>query len=539
MICHAWAPDLTVYQGDVREILKALPNESVQCIVTSPPYWGLRDYGTAQWVGGSQECDHKPSSTPEKRGIASSTLGGGKANSGHQQEGYKGECRKCGARRIDSQLGLEPTPEEYVANLVDVFREVRRALRKDGTLWLNLGDSYSGSGVNNGTVNPGLSKAAQRGDVAHTSRPNTRVPGLKPKDMIGIPWRVAFALQADGWYLRSDIIWHKPNPMPESVTDRPTKAHEYMFLLTLSGTPQFWTHPRKCGTRTAPAPDHIWRHRKSGVILPYPPVSGRLLKRFWVRLNLWQAHDYYYDAEAIKEPMAAVADSTADDIARAFNRKREANLETRADSIPRQAAKPPASATFKRNGSKRALVIPGQTAGTHRPERNHTWPTGFRNKRTVWKIATQPFPGAHFATFPKKLAEPCILAGSAPKACSVCGAPWWRVLGEEQPGAGRSSGNKERKIATQGQMSRRNTHQGYAFPWSPTIQSTVGWRPTCNCKGHDGAGKSVALDPFAGSMTTGDVALSLGRAGIMCELNPAYVEIGRRRILRTQTQLSL
>ena len=165
-----------VIQGDVREVLKTLDNESVQCVVTSPPYWGLRDYG------------------------------------------------------VDDQLGLEATPEEFVENMVDVFREVKRVLRNDGTLWLNLGDTYCGTGHKGEHTDPKHKEGRNGQKIAL----NNKVAGLKSKDLIGIPWRVALALQADGWYLRSDIIWNKPNPMPESCKDRPTKAHEYIFLLTKS-----------------------------------------------------------------------------------------------------------------------------------------------------------------------------------------------------------------------------------------------------------------------------------------------------------------
>ena len=169
-----------LYQGDCIEVMQGMPEGFVQTCVTSPPYWGLRDYG------------------------------------------------------VDGQLGLEPTPEEYVANLVEVFREVKRVLRKDGTLWLNLGDSYAGSGKG-AWDNKEVQKEVYVPDKDSPQCKLKKVPqGLKPKDLVGIPWRVAFALQADGWYLRSDIIWHKPNALPESVTDRPTKAHEYIFLLSKS-----------------------------------------------------------------------------------------------------------------------------------------------------------------------------------------------------------------------------------------------------------------------------------------------------------------
>jgi DNA modification methylase len=175
-----WGTDKPYKICDVMDGLRSMPDGVVQCVVTSPPYWGLRDYG------------------------------------------------------VEGQLGLEKTPEEYVAKMVEVFREVRRVLRDDGTLWLNLGDSYTGSGVNDGRTNAGLNQGNAREGNLGSSRPNTKIEGLKPKDLVGIPWRVAFALQADGWYLRSDIIWAKPNPMPEGVTDRPTKSHEYIFLLSKS-----------------------------------------------------------------------------------------------------------------------------------------------------------------------------------------------------------------------------------------------------------------------------------------------------------------
>jgi DNA modification methylase len=160
-------------QGDCREVLKTLPEKSINTCVTSPPYWGLRDYG------------------------------------------------------VDGQLGMEPTPEEYVAHMVEVFAEVKKVLQDDGTLWLNLGDSYVGTGDKGDCKDPKYAEGRNGQKVAL----NGKVEGLKRKDLVGIPWRVAFALQSDGWYLRSDIIWHKPNPMPESVTDRPTKSHEYIFLL--------------------------------------------------------------------------------------------------------------------------------------------------------------------------------------------------------------------------------------------------------------------------------------------------------------------
>jgi DNA modification methylase len=251
-------------KGDARRI--PLAAESVQCVVTSPPYWQLRDYG------------------------------------------------------VVGQRGLESTPEEYVENMVAVFREVWRVLKVDGTLWLNLGDSYAASGRGGGG-----SYMKQRREAAWKFRYDKtgfRAPpqGYKQKDLVGVPWMVAFALRSDGWYLRSDIIWAKPNPMPESVQDRPTKAHEYLFLLSKQPT-------------------------------------------------------YYYDADAIKEAAVYPGDT------------RHLRTDTRKNIEP-------------------LCIDNGSRARTGNP-------TGeFRNRRTVWAVATQPTPYAHFATFPEKLIEPCILAGS-------------------------------------------------------------------------------------------------------------------------------
>jgi site-specific DNA-methyltransferase (cytosine-N4-specific) len=236
--------DFTLHVGNALDVLQGMPDESVHCVVTSPPYWGLRDYGTGSWVGGDPDCDHRKNAVTgrgedfrkrgEDRGYAK---GSNFANYGDRNataSDFEDTCGKCGATRTDQQLGLEPTPDAYITRMVEVFREVRRVLRRDGTCWLNIGDSYSGgSGSNVWSGDAFESDGSQRGQQPVRGKERrTPVVGMKPKDLVGIPWRLAFALQADGWYLRSDIIWAKPNPMPESVTDRPTKAHEYVFLLT-------------------------------------------------------------------------------------------------------------------------------------------------------------------------------------------------------------------------------------------------------------------------------------------------------------------
>jgi len=217
-----------ILQGDAIKRLRELPDESVHCCVTSPPYWGLRDYQTGAWEGGDSECEHSCG------GQVQDTKAPGAITSGVRPGCNASVCKKCGAVRIDNQLGLEITPEEYINKMVEVFREVRRVLRSDGTLWLNIGDSYCASATGSNSQEPSRLQGGKNTQIEASKRPSKLVAGLKPKDLVGIPWMLAFALRADGWWLRQDIIWHKPNPMPESVTDRCTKSHEYVFLLTKS-----------------------------------------------------------------------------------------------------------------------------------------------------------------------------------------------------------------------------------------------------------------------------------------------------------------
>jgi DNA modification methylase len=226
---------IKILKGDCLETLKSLDEQSINTCVTSPPYWGLRDYGTGEWVGGNADCLHKSAkkNADKTGGFTGKRIRkiGGSENNKYLK--HKKNCPDCGATRKDKQLGLEETPEEFVENLVRVFKEVKRVLRDDGTVWLNLGDSYY-------NYRPGKGQALSKQSVSNTdqdlpqdcARRGNKIAGLKEKDLVGIPWRVAFALQADGWYLRQDIIWHKPNPMPESVRDRCTKSHEYIFLLS-------------------------------------------------------------------------------------------------------------------------------------------------------------------------------------------------------------------------------------------------------------------------------------------------------------------
>ena len=224
---------IEILEGNCLDTLKQLPDQCVNTCITSPPYWGLRDYGTATWIGGDPNCNHMRDSKVNPSG---NTDTGHKAmfekDNAVGDAIYKSECHKCGAKRKDQQLGLEDTPDQFVENLVNVFREVRRVLKDDGTVWLNLGDSYHRSGSDQPTQKGMLNTSGINEKYGWDHKHKNKLINLKPKDLVGIPWKVAFGLQADGWYLRQDIIWHKPNPMPESVKDRCTKSHEYIFLLS-------------------------------------------------------------------------------------------------------------------------------------------------------------------------------------------------------------------------------------------------------------------------------------------------------------------
>ena len=227
---------ITIKTGDCRDVLKEIPDQTFNCVVTSPPYWGLRDYNTGTWEGGDPNCPHKRLSK-----ISKDTSTGHLAM--HNQGDvvgdaiYKKKCPLCGAVRKDKQIGLEESPHDYVKNMVNIFKEIKRVLRDDGTVWLNLGDTYSSykdsKSVSQTVAKGTLSEEAHIMETNHSRNMHLlKRAGFKNKELIGIPWRVAFALQEDGWYLRQDIIWSKPNPMPESVKDRCTKSHEYIFLLT-------------------------------------------------------------------------------------------------------------------------------------------------------------------------------------------------------------------------------------------------------------------------------------------------------------------
>ena len=256
---------IKILQGNCLETLSSLEEKSVNTCVTSPPYWGLRDYGTGEWVGGDPDCNHEGTVLGHNKNFVDR-----EGRGSNNKSISSGDCYKCGATRKDEQLGLEETPEKFVENLVNVFREVRRVLRDDGTVWLNLGDSYCGTGHKGDTKDMYFSQGSARNGQSFAL--NNKIEGLKSKDLIGIPWRVAFALQADGWYLRQDIIWHKPNPMPEPVKDRCTKSHEYIFLLSKS--PKYYYDYEAVKVKASDAADYDTSNKRSVWSIPVASYSG-------------------------------------------------------------------------------------------------------------------------------------------------------------------------------------------------------------------------------------------------------------------------
>jgi DNA modification methylase len=457
-------------RGHVLDRLRELAGDSVHVAVTSPPYWGLRDYKIPPQVwGGEPGCEHDFDTEivegELRKGLGMAVLseryrgGGHKAGEINNIKAERGCCRHCGAWR--GSLGLEPTPQLYIDHLVEVFRAVRRVLRRDGSLWLNIGDSYS--------AHPGQRKETdkagpkQRSNTASTRTASRCVPTIKPKDLIGIPWMLAFALRDDGWWLRSEITWAKRAPMPESCTDRPTSATEKVFLLTKSAR-------------------------------------------------------YFYDNDAVKEPME---DSS-------LQRLSQPNIFGQPGG-PKDPQTGNRSNRKALNNQAERLVKHEKWKTRFEGWDQYDKSLG-RNMRNWWLIGPSPYPEAHFATFPPEVPRRAILAGTSERGvCAHCGAPWARVV--EKRDTGRKQ--KMADGWETGPGSHRTIHpmgrEAGATGVPVTENITIGWRPTCRCTAEAPIAGTV-LDPFLGSGTTALVADRLGRNCIGIELSPDYAAMARRRL---------
>jgi DNA modification methylase len=496
--------NVRIWQGDVRHVLPYIQTESVQCVVTSPPYWGLRDYKTGTWEGGDSECDHRKGYVVRKD--SRSTLGGTTTTQNHSQELFldrNGNCARCGAKRTDQQIGSEPIPDCmtwgkaqcgrcYVCVMVDVFKQVWRILRDDGILWLNLGDTYGADNNRNGMSDYG-STLGGRNRKPNNPMVNHGSTGLSPGNLVGIPWRVALALQADGWILRQDNIWAKTNPMPESCQNRCTKSHEYLFQFV-------------------------------------------------------KQEDYFCDMVAIKEtsldPESHKGRNKRNDDKFARNGGKFAATRMGFSKIPEGKTYPTAN---KRDvwsvDDEQALL---QWITRNHPDQLVEFLEQRENKLDVWNVATHPYPGAHYATFPPKLIEPCILAGTGEKGCCTnCGKCWIRIV--------RSTGVKgvdnevihtEKSHGNPGARGDDRVRRLSGATYKHTKKATDLWKPQCSCSNCGKCGKPwshacgcsvefkrpetrpcVVFDPFLGSGTTAEVSLLHGRHCWGIELSEKYLKM--------------
>jgi DNA modification methylase len=482
--------NLQIIHGDARHI--PLQDESVQCIVTSPPYWGLRKYAGEQeliWFPdypdenqfaafqhhqhewGAQERGKRKDILPAEETTLTARIGVDDRQNDAGTDGGR-FCIHCGAWR--GAYGLEPTIEMYVAHTLEILRECWRMLRHDGVLFWNIGDSYASTGGH-----ADVACNDRRGEYNLGNRPehnqrDFRIRGnaagaLKPKDLCLVPARVALAAQADGWWVRSMIIWAKPNPMPESTTDRPTDAYEHILMLTKS-------------------------------------------------------ERYFWDADAVREPASIL--------------RPEGPNAYRGQSAIRPRGPHNAFGYTPKGTHSRGTGDGGPKARARAADGVHEgWAEStaemlaYRNVRNVWMFATQPYSGAHFATFPEELPRRCILAAtSARGACAQCGAPWERVTRNSM-----TSGKSWNGDALKNAGINRNENNDFAgsnFYENYQPAQTIGWRPTCICRGQHG--KTVpclVLDPFGGSGTTGRVALELRRRAVLVDIayNAEYRALAERR----------
>jgi len=511
---------ITLYQSDVLEGLRGLPSESVHCCVTSPPYFGLRDYGTANWEGGDSDCEHKGDERFYSMQGASSVTSeafseAGEANAERLKKARwreKGKCLHCGAVRIDKQIGLEATPAEFVAKMVEVFEEVRRVLRSDGVLFLNLGDSYAGSGM--GAANyPESASAKQKSNHGSTTSAGRagECYGYKPKDLMLIPHRVAIALQDAGWWVRSDMPWVKRSAMPESVTDRPAKALEYIFLLTKS--PKYYFDMEAVRVRMA---ESSFARMERGVGENHKNIAGAPGQT----------------PHSMNKPRENVRNQPDSWKGSSFSEGKTAEHQLGRAQKDRDRSLP-----TKRNGMTGSL---DETPAGGRNFRNSDlWYSSIREPHGLVGIGDDlvgldvnpaGYKESHFATFPPKLIEPLIKAATSEKGvCAECGSPWERTTERQRIRRDELDPSDSRYRPNQYHGAYEEINGKGDAGYSEV--TTTGWQKTCKCE-TDATVPATVLDPFAGAGTTLLVAKKLGRRSVGIELNPEYAEMAARRIVR-------
>lgn len=456
-----------VFQGDALSVLQSLPDECIHCCVTSPPYYGLRDYGTATWEGGDPNCTHDVRRWEGPK----QTQGAQSGHAAHRDRLDRQECA-CGARRVDLQIGLEKDLSEYITKLVNVLGEVRRVLRSDGTLWLNLGDSFFGGAGSSsrrskdatGVKRPAVTKHCERcgnefegtgkrrfcsafcGGIDNSPRADRGPYYFKPKDLMGMPWRVAFALQDDGWYLRSEIIWAKNNVMPESVSDRPTRNHEYIFLMTKSP-------------------------------------------------------NYFYDKEAIKEEGVIPAGTKG---AKGSKERYE---------TPGVNSRPPEYKVYDGKRNRRSVWVintkpfPAAHFATFPPALAEVPLLAGTSEHGCCAVCGSPY---------KRIVKPTA------EYAQHLGKDWANY--EQDEAEGRGHFQKEDGTRSSQRCVKRNA------PSLTASYETVGWEPGCQCEAE--VVPCTILDPFAGSGTVGEVAIKHGRNAVLIELSPDYIKLIEDRVGR-------
>lgn len=517
-----------IVQGDALEVLRGWPDGCVQLVVTSPPYWNLRDY-------------------------------------------------QANGESIAGQWGREPTPAEHVQRVVELAREVRRVLRPDGVLVLNYGEGYAQSSTSNhgrGKAAPALNGRGKPQNCTGWENPPRMPPpnGMKPKDLLGMPWEIARALRADGWWWRCWWPWVKLNGMPGSEGDRPVLSVETMLMFTASGRPLYWTHAEGRGARTAPPPDYRWTNQQSGIEVADEPPGWRTAvyldadgqeRRLWKRRNLWEGHHYYWDQDAIRVGYAPASIERADgsrvttgnpDVRPGF--KRTLSYSPVEPTTLKGAMRADGSAPYRPNSKETGGV--GSNPHNGRIRKTGDWwresvplaiaqveawlahARAFERGETPVLLdfdglpvgqlhPTYAYPGSHFATFPPDLVRPVIRAATSEAgACPACGAPWVREVER-----GIAPTKKAAKTFVIDERDHNADKQDRGANWQKdghksgyiSANVTTGWHPSCDCHAGEPV-PCVVLDPFAGTGTTCVVAAEEGRATVGIDLYGGHYDFG-------------